>query len=225
MIDYSRSVITVALGVWKVDPNAQFEAGQFVKLNAGGEVTNITGATDVPFGMAKWNKHQVLTTAVVGEQIALYQNEDALLKYGSIVSGTERVTNLDGTVVYVKDTDYTINYTNGAMRRIGTGAIAEGQTVVVSYTRNLTQDDYDLLYGRNFMNLVDDTVGPGLITVIQDFAIVYTDQYDTTVAYVPGDELRLMNNGKVTKGGAGTVVGVCVKAPTPDDPYLGIKIG
>lgn len=225
MIDYSRSVITVALGVWKADPNAQFEAGQFVKLNAAGEVTNITSENDTPFGIAKWNKHQVLTTAVVGEQVALYTDEDALLKYGSIVSGTERVTNLTGTTVYEKDVDYTINYTNGAMRRIDGGGIAEGQTVVVNYTRNLTGNDYDLLYGRNFMNLVDDTVGPGMITVIQDFAIVYTDQYDTTKAYVPGDVLRLTADGKVTNAGNGTVVGVCVKSPTPEDPYLGIKIG
>jgi hypothetical protein len=229
MIDLSRSIITVALGTWDVSPTAEFSAGQFVKLGSDGKVTHITARTDKPIGIAKWNKLPGASMAVpvINETIVLTGTTPANLTHGSLETGSERVTNLAGTAVYVKDTDYTINYTNGQIARVGNGNIPNGATVLVSYRYYASDVELDQLYGRNWMNTLDDTMLVGKITVIQDFAVIYTDQYDTTVGYTVGDDLYITDNGRVTSDSSGeaTRVGICVKVPTVDDPYLGIQIG
>ena len=45
----------------------------------------------------------------------------------------EVVRNAAGTVTYIKDTDYSIDYTTGVITRIETGSITAGQEVAVSY--------------------------------------------------------------------------------------------
>jgi len=230
MIDLSRSIITVALGTWDVDPVAEFSAGQFVKLGADGKVTAVTAVTDRPIGIAKWNKLSGVSMAVpvINEIVVLSGTTPSNLAHGSLESGSVRVTSYDGATVYVEGTDYTVNYVNGQVARIDTGSIPDGATVLVSYRYYATDVELDQLYGRNWMNTLDDTMHVGKITVIQDFAVVYTDQYDTTVGYTVGGDLYITANGRVTSnnaGGSATKVGICVKVPTVDDPFLGIQIG
>jgi hypothetical protein len=229
MIDLSRSVITVALGTWDVSPTAEFAAGQFVKLGADGKVTNITAKTDVPLGIAKWNKinGNSMRVPVIGEAIVLSGTTAVNLAHGSVENGSVRVTSYDGATVYAETTDYTVNYANGQITRVGGGTIPDGATVLVSYRYAASDVELDLLYGKNWMNTLDDTMQVGKITVIQDFAVVYSDQYDSAQGYTVGGSLYLTANGRVTSDSSGgaTKVGICVKVPTIDDPYLGIQIG
>jgi len=229
MIDLSRSVITVALGTWDVSPTAEFAAGQFVKLGADGKVTNITAKTDAPLGIAKWNKinGNSMMVPVIGETVVLSGTTASNLAHGSVENGSVRVTSLDGATVYEETTDYTVNYANGQITRVGAGGIPNGATVLVSYRYAAADVELDLLYGRNWMNTLDDTMQVGKITVIQDFAVVYSDQYDSAQGYTVGGNLYITANGRITSDNSGgaTKVGICVKVPTVDDPYLGIQIG
>lgn len=225
MLDLSRSAITVALGTWEVAPAATFEAGAAVALDASGQVgVAADGATF--FGVAKWNKTTALTAAIVAEQVILTAFALSNLKHAGLVSATERVTNLAGTVLYVKDTDYEISYTNGTINRKSGGAIPDGATVLVSYRYTLTTEE--LVYaGRNYMNLLDDTLGSGRITVIQDYAILYTDQYDTSKAYATSGATSLLtvDTGKFRPAtGVEVVVAKVIAVPTASDQLLGIML-
>ena len=244
MIDLTRSAITVNLGIWKAAIGAEFQAGAIVALNSDGEVVKCNPATMVPFGIAKWNKTNAFTGVIVDEEVTMSDEAPSNLSKPLVVEGSERVTNLAGTTTYVKNTDYTINYTNGQIAIVDEGAqgasgysgysgphggITDGQVVKVSYTYQLSTLELQTVRGMNYVNSADDTMGSGYITVIQNYAVVYTDQFDTSVAYAPGASLYVAGGDKAglftTDTSSGVKYGKVLKAPTPDDPFLGVIIG
>lgn len=229
MIDLTRSAITVNLGIWKAAIAAEFQAGAIVALDSNGEIVKCDGASMVPFGIAKWNKSNVFTGVIVGEEVIMDTDAASNLKKPLIISGSERVTNAAGSVVYVKDTDYTINYVNGQIAIKSGGAISDGQIVKVTYTYQLSLQEVQTVRGMNYVNAMDDTMGSGYITIIQNYAVVYTDQFDTSVAYNYGDKLYVGGGDKAglftTDADTGVQYGKVVKVPTPSDPFLGLIIG
>lgn len=227
MIDLSRSAITVALGHWTVAAAAMFEAGTPVQMDSSGEIA-VSSSGDNFFGVAKWNKTSVLYGIVQLEEVisASVLDVPVALAHANIVSGSVMcaLASAPGTPL-VEDTDYTMNYTNGTIAAKTGGAIAVDTAIVVSYRHALTPQEIDTERGANYQNLQDDSVGSGCMTVIQDYAIIYTDQYDTAKVYAAGGSAYVNAGGKFTSVAAGAVVGKIVQVPSASDPLLGIQIG
>lgn len=69
----------------------------------------------------------------------------------------------------------------------------------------------------------------GKIAVIRQMATVEVDVYETKngdadLTYAVGDLLYASANGLLTKVAGTHVVGVCVKAPTGTDPFMGVDL-
>lgn len=87
------------------------------------------------------NESHVLTTGVM-----------TLLDNPNVDPGSIVVTDVTGTIVYVEDTDYTIQQVGAdtQINRTTFGGIADGQTVLVDY-RFLSNSDFDdALLGQNY---------------------------------------------------------------------------
>ncbi len=218
MLDLTRSVITVNLGIRDVDPTATFEAGSVAQLSEDGK---LTVATSSAFGVFKWNKTSAIYGRVVDEAVTLTGTVPSSLEKANLVAGSVKVTNSTGTIVYA-DTDYTVNTTNGTIARTGDSSIPDGATVKVSYTYNLTTEEIKTR-GTNYMNSFDDTAGHGKMTVITGYAELYTDQFDTSKSYTIGAQLYV-NNGVFTTEDTGVAFGKVISVPTASDPFLGVQI-
>jgi hypothetical protein len=225
MIDLGRSVITVNLGIRDVDPAAILEAGGIVDLDSLGRIIKSAGSS-APYGVCKWNKTSAIYGAVVSESVTLTGEDVISLAHPLLVAGSVRV--YSGGTTYTVTTDYLVNTTNGTLARVATGSIGDGDTVSIDYRYQLSADEL-LLRGTNYTNSLDDTAGSGKMTVIQDFAEIYTDQFDTSVAYTMDCPLYIGSGGKVglftSSNSSGIAFGKCIKIPTAADPILGVQIG
>ncbi len=67
---------------------------------------------------------------VIGEQVVI--EDSTILAHGRVVAGFERISNAPGDTVYVRDVDYSIDYTTGVIKRIST-RIGFGTTLRVDY--------------------------------------------------------------------------------------------
>jgi hypothetical protein len=126
--------------------------------------------------------------------------------------------------------DFTLVAANGQLTAVAAGALVatNPQTAYVTYTFALQDSDLDF-QGRNFWNFTDDvSIQDNHITVITDWSLLFTTQYDTSVDYVAGDALYAGTGAKIGlfgKTANGTAVAKVFQAPTASDPYLGIIFG
>lgn len=225
-LDLGRSVIGRALGVYEADPNAVIRAGMLVARNSSGLIIPAVGAD--PIGVAKWNKSLFLKAPIVDEPVTLNAEVVTPLKHALVEN--VKVTDAAGTP-YTLTTDYLLNATNGTVARVALGSIADGETVLVTYTFQIAEADLDF-QGRNFFNFIDDvTVAQGRITVIQDWSLLFTTQYDTSRVYAVNDKLDCGGGvtaaltGLFTNDAAeGDFVGKVAQIPTATDAYLGVEI-
>ncbi len=220
-LDLSRTVVSKALGTHKAAPGALFEAGQFLSRNSDGELIPCTGLNCV--GMAKWNKTTQFTGLAKEEAIVLTGTAAIALKH-PLVSGV-LVTTVSGTALTVT-TDYTVNATNGTVTRVGSGAIADGDTVLVTYRYTVQAADLEFS-GRNFFNLLDDAaLQQGRMTMLQGVGTIFTANYDQQRQYTINQDLYCDANGRPTNvsSGGGNRVGKVSQLPTADDPYLGFEM-
>lgn len=227
-LDLGRSVIGRSLGVYTAEPTATFRAGSLVARDVtSGLIIPALGAN--PMGVAKWNKALFLKAPVVNEAIVLVGTTATNLAHANVEN--VKVANAAG-VAYTVTTDYTVNTTNGQITRVALGGIADGETVYVTYTFQLTENDLDF-QGRNFFNFIDDvSIAQGRVTVIQDWSLIFTSQYDTAQTYAINDDLHC--GGGVTAAlvglftndsGEGDKVGKVAQLPTAADPFLGVEMG
>jgi len=229
-IDLMRSVYTRNLGIYVANAATTFRAGMLVQLNSSQEII-VSDGTE-PFGFTKYNKVNTLYAAVVGERIQLNATTATNLAHANLwvpgASGGIRVTNDDRTVVYAETTDYTVNYTNGQVTRVALGSIGDGDYVRVDYQYQVTEAELKF-EGRNFWNFINDVDQQGgKITVINDWSIIFTTQYDPSQTYAVNDALNAGTSGNtksglVTKGGGGAFIGNVFQVPTADDPFLGVR--
>jgi hypothetical protein len=68
------------------------------------------------------------------ETISLMGDGSVFLAHTALVELAESVTNSDGTATYVRDIDYKVDYAAGTIARVAGGAIADGDSVKVTYT-------------------------------------------------------------------------------------------
>src|SRR3990172_7859190 len=224
-LDLGRTIIGRAGGFYEADPTAEFRAGMLVARNASGLIIPCAGVK--PMGVAKWNKSLFLKAPVVGEAVVLPGVTAHNLKHANVEN--VRVTSLAGAP-YADPGDYSANTTNGTITRNGAGTIADGETVLVTYTFELSQRDLDF-QGRNFFNFVDDvSVNQNRITVINDWSLVFTTQYDTAITYTVNEALYAAGGVTAALAGLfttdiaeGPYVGNVAQVPTATDPFLGVE--
>lgn len=231
-LDLKRSQYIDDFGAYDANASATWRAGQIVNLNAAQEVILDAGtiAGDSPFGVAKFDKTTAPYATVVGEYIQLNALVPTALAHANLFTGV-RVATLPMTgTVYTEGGggDYTCNYVNGTLVRVG-GGIADGEYVYVNYMYALTAADINR-EGRNFWLSNDDvTIQDNRITVITGRATLFTSQYDPSETYAVNDVLYAGEQATNLMGGyftiavtSGHVVGKVFQIPTADDPYLGV---
>jgi len=233
-IDLIRSVYTRNLGTYVAAPLTTFRAGMLVQLNASQQVEICgTGGVTLPFGFTKYTKATTLFASVIGEQIQLNGIAATNLAHAALRTpgaiGGIRVWNLTTGASYTEAVHYTANYVNGTVVRIvAGGSPADGEIVGCDYAYQVTEAELKF-EGRNFWNLQNDVdIQDGKITVINDWSIIFTNQYDPSQTYAVNDALTAGTSGDVltglvTKGGAGPFVGRVFQVPTADDPFLGVN--
>lgn len=225
-LDLGRCVITHDLGVYRAAEGATILQGQMVSLNADGELV-LADAGDV-FGVAKWNKaaETDANSLAVDEPVVVTDGGVSSLKRGNVSNLVVR--NAAGTVIPATN-NYTLSAPNGTLTwanpPAGSPAPADGDTVFVTYTFDLTATDFRF-QGRNFFNQLDDaSIAANRLTIIQGPATLFTTQYDTSQAYAVNDELYVGGTataGLFTTDDTGTYVGKVIQPPTATDPYLGV---
>lgn len=232
-LDHQRTQYVTAYGDYVANSSTTFSAGMLVDLNSSQEVIVSVGVR--PHGWAKYNKNTSFYAAVVGEYIQLNALVATSLAHANIrpaaggVAGVRVAAALTGAA-YTEGggSDYTVNYTNGTIVRVGGSTIADGGYVYVNYQYALTAQELND-DGHNFWNFDNDvTIQGDKITVISGDATIYTTAYDSSITYSINDALTAgttaeVLTGHVTVGGAGLAVGYVVQVPTPSDPFLGIR--
>lgn len=226
-LDLPRCQVNQALGVYVADPAATWRAGSVVTQNAAGQVVPATN-TGTMLGIVKWNKATSLVAAKVDEQVTLVGTTAVALRFPNISNVRVASQAQGGGTVYVNVTDYTLNLTNGTITRVGGGAIADGQTVFVTYTYQISSTDLIQAHGQNFWNSVDEvSYADNRVTVITDAEVLYSSQYDTTRTYTMGQALYSSSAGLITNdsnSGAAPPVGRVFQVPSASDPYLGFRL-
>lgn len=218
-IDLTRSIIRSEYGHFTVDANASFEAGQIAQFGSDGEVVTCDGTA--PMGVLKWNKTSTLTSTIANEALVLNDTSATLLDHANVSNVKVKSATTGGTT-YTVTTDYTVNTTNGTVTRVDGQAIANGATVYVSYTYQLSTAEAG--NKLNFYLHHDDTAGSGKITVIQGYGTIYTDQYDSSKSYAINDTVYPTISGKFTNvADYNKPFGKVISVPSASDPYLGIE--
>lgn len=223
-LDLGRCVIGRSLGVYESNPTAVFLAGMLVSRDAAGLIIPAAGAD--PIGVAKWNKTIFLIAPVVNEPLVTVLNTAVNLRHANVVN--VKVADALGNA-YTDGVDYSWVAINGTVTDLGVG-IPLGATVFVTYTFLLTPAEVDL-QGLNFFNRLDDsTLNLNRITIIQDWSLLFTTQYDTSQVYTMNQ--RLYCGGGVTpavvglftnQAAEGDYVGKVAQIPTAQDPFLGVE--
>ena len=230
-LDHQRTQFVTAYGDYVAKPAETFTAGMLVALDSSGYIIKCVGTN--PLGVVKYNKKTTRYASVVGEYVQMNGTTLTTLAHANLFDNGATISihvsdTLNGTAYAL--TDFTPNYVNGTIVRVmPAGTIPDGGYVYVNYMYEMTaaQVQYD---GSNFWNKEDDvTIQGGKVTVISGDATVYTTAYDPSVTWaINGAVLAgTTGNGKAglfTVGGGGAAVGTVCQVPTPDDPYLGVRI-
>jgi len=218
-----RSDIRKALGVWKAADAAVIRQGQFVMLTPANEI-DLTDGKNI-LGVSKWNK---ITSwqAVNVDEVAIFASAGGtytVLKPQTISNVAIRSAPTMGGTAYANPGDFSFT-ANGVITQNGGGTIPVGVPVYVTYTYQMTQADQNV-DGFNFLQSLDDvTLHEGRITVITDWAMLFTAEYDTSQTYtLQGAGSNLYVTGPTyASGGAGILTNV---APTNMDPASGNGVG
>ncbi len=233
-LDLGRSVILQDVGVFKAAAAADFEQGMLVAQDANGEVVKCDSRP--VFGVAKWNKTNTLTGAVIDEAVVFATSGGTTTLTHPNVSNLQVRSAVDfGGSAFASPGDFTLNAVNGVLTHAGGGStIPVGTSVFVTYTFQLSSDDLDF-QGRNFFNFTDDvSVAAGRVTVITDASVLFTSQYDTSRVFTLTGTAKNLHCGGTTAGleglftndpAEGEFVGHVIQIPTADDPFLGVRLG
>lgn len=226
-LDLRRSIINNDPGVYVAEASAVIRAGQFVAYDGGGFIVPSAGAGTV--GVSKWNKQQFGVSINVDEAIVLNGTTPTNLKRSNVSNVSVRsAPNFGGTLYTGAGGDYNAVLGAGTIARDGTTTIPDGATVYVTYTYALTDADFEF-DGRDFRNQANnDVLGQeNRITVISDWARLFTMEYDTSVNYsltAATRKLYVSAEGKATSTAGTDFAGQVHQLPTAEDPFLGMTI-
>lgn len=211
-----------------VDPNAQIRSGMVAFLGTynGVSVATVAASGEMPIGTF-WKDHDLSYIRSIVENGTFDANNVLTLSQGNVRSTAKiKVTSSTGTV-YTQGVDYTVNITSGVVTRVGGAGITALATVVIWYEYSILASDISYKGGTNYDRVPDDTLGgDGLITVVEGWAHIFTDQYDVAQNYTVGASLRADANSLWTTATGLTmssIVGTVLAIPTVSSPWLGVR--
>jgi hypothetical protein len=220
-------------GVYQADPAASFEQGMMVSLNSGGKLVLATGS-DV-FGVAKHNKVNLQSALAIDEEVIVDASGVSQLKHANVSNLVVRTAANQGGTAITPAGDFALSGVNGTLTWVAVPAeVVDGQTVWVSYTYAMTNDDYKF-QGRNFFNQVDDvSAAAGRCAVIMAPADIFTTHFDTSRTYSLTGAGAELYCGGLTPALAGLFtnnpaegqrVGRVIQLPSASDPFMGVRFG
>jgi hypothetical protein len=244
-LDLGRCTIQQDIGAYYAAPGAVFQQGSLVALDSVTQmVVPYTGANTSAFllGVVKWAKAPSINAAVADEPVSFTVGaapQTAALKHPNVANvAVNSLPQMAGTL-YIGNTpgagtDYTVNTTNGILTTVAAGALTPtvaNNVFYATYTWTLSAADLYQFQGLNFWNFTDNvSIQDNRVTVITDWAMLFTTQYDTAVEYAIGQQLVATSGGIFgTSASVGTVAGANVgrvfQLPGVNDPFLGIISG
>jgi hypothetical protein len=215
------------IGTYVALDSATIRAGQFVTYDANGFIIPSTGTGTI--GVSKWNKQQFGVSVNVDEAVTLVGVVASNLARPNVSNVAVRSAINFGGTLYTPGVgnDYVVNAANGTVTRDPLTTIPDGATVYVTYTYALTDADFEF-DGRDFRNQSNnDVLGQeNRITVITNWARLFTIEYDTSVNYGTAANFKLYVSaaGKATSAAGTDFAGQVHQPPRADDPYLGMAI-
>lgn len=211
---------------YPVDPNAAIQAGMvaFLGVDASGTtVATVAASGTVPIGTF-WKDSDTGWFRSTLEQHTFDANDQVTLKHATVINGSVKVTDATGAVEYTDGTDYAVNTVNGIITIAAGSTIGAGDTVIVWYIYEIPASQTIWNGGTNMDRQPNDTLGSGNITVVEGWAHIFTDAYDTTQTYAVGDRLRPDAHSVWTSAvNAHPICGTVIAVPTPASPWLGIQ--
>jgi hypothetical protein len=229
-LDLRRSEINRNLGVHKAKDTAIIRQGQLVALDANQEL--ILAVSNNVMGVAKHNKMLLGKSLAVDEAVVLTGTIASNLKRANVSNISVRSAPGMAGTQFLPIADYTENDTNGTITRNGAGAIVSGSTVYVTYTFDMTQNDYQQ-QGLNFFGNNDDaTTAAGRLTLVEGPALLFTTEFDTSRQYTLTGAGASLYCGGATPALAGLFtnnpaegryVGRVRQLPSASDPFMGIE--
>lgn len=246
-LDLGRCTIQQDIGAYYAAPGSVFQQGSLVAVDSvTQQIVPFTGGGTSAFllGVAKWTKAPSIVACQIDEPVLLAVAggvQTVALKHPNLVPGSVQLSSTAGFggTVYVGNspgvgTDYTVSTTNGTITTVAAGAlvpIAVPTTVFANYHWTISAADLLQFQGLNFWNLTDQvSIQDSRVTVITDWSMLFTTQYDTAVEYTVGQQLVATSGGIFgTTASVGTVAGANVgrvfQLPSVNDPFLGVISG
>jgi hypothetical protein len=133
---------------------------------------------------------------VADEQVILTGIDVRQLAHAGVVEGSEVVASSDRKVTFVRGADYTMDYSNSKIARIDAGAIASGETVLMSYTYHPQVTEEVTLTGTTTQELTHTALAEKLeIVTTPDGGVTYHRNADYTVDYPNGKIARIEGGG------------------------------
>ena len=230
-LDLNRSELHRTVGVYRANSGTSFRAGQAVMLNTSGEVVLSNGTSIL--GVAKWSKVTLGQTLSVDLPVTFGTAGATVTLFGktNIISGSLAVrSGLQGAgTTYAETTDYTVNYANGTITQVPSGSggsIDPTMPVYLTFSRSLTETEYQL-EGKNFWQTLDYvTIQDLRIAVVEAPAQIFTTEFDTDRIYAltgANSNIYVNSSGQFTSVSSGNkLVGKCISVPSANDPFLGI---
>jgi hypothetical protein len=254
-VDLDRSKYHQDGGVYRIVDNAIIRPGSLVtRTGADGLVSQVSSAAEASnvFGVAKWGTEPLGLSVVVDEEVVVGSGTVSQLNHPNVSNLVVRDVPLDGGLTAATEIPAAANYTLGAANGTltwaappaGTNAPAIGDTVYVTYTWAMTLADFRFQGVKFHSNSSNDLLNSSenRLTVITDWAIIFTTEWDTSFTYDTAGELsdlycdatgRFSNLGGFAGAtalfGAGNegrgYVGKVFQLPDANDAFLGVQIG
>ena len=102
-------------------------------------------------------------------------------------------------------------------------AVEEGETIVITYRKNLTVTEARALFGDKRANL-NNNLALNSVSVIRGNGDMWTDQYDTSADWSEAKEAAAGANGLLVPAAEGkTVVGRIIGKPSAANLWLGVS--
>jgi hypothetical protein len=218
---------------YDVDTSVHIQAGMvaFLGTNAAGTIVATTAASGtVPIGTF-WKDSDTSYVRTTAEQHTFNSSGMFTLNGGNVLSTAFiKVTNVAGTTTYNHGVDYSVFTANGVVTTLPGGALGDGSIVVVTYRYTVAtgREFWDKVStqwstGQNYDRQANDTLGSGLITVVEGDAKIFTDQYDPVQTYTLNAPLYSNATSLwTTVAGLTSICGRVIHPPTSADPFLGL---
>jgi hypothetical protein len=241
-VDLDKSKIHQDGGIYSILPGEIIRPGMVVsREGADGLVVPVSTAAraENPFGIAKWGNEPLGVTVIVDAPITVTAAGTSNLKPNITGAGPGGTLQIRTAVQFGGSAltegggnDYTVNLVNGVVTWDAAPSVVDGTVVYATYGRSLTAAEFQF-QGKKFHSNTNDDVtnsSEGRLTVITDWALVFTTEWDTTRAYATqgtlsnlyADDAGKLSNDATLSNLTSRFMGKVYQLPNAGDPFMGI---